>query len=87
MNKDKKDDSENGKGNSAIAFGYTFTGGMVFYFLLGFFLDKKFETGQFYTLCGIFLGLFYGFYEAWKLVQRQNYEDENKNNSNEDGDK
>ena len=47
------------------------------YFLLAFggnYLDKKFDSGPFYTLLGVFLATIWMFYEVWKIV-RKNGED------------
>jgi uncharacterized membrane protein YkvI len=36
---------------------------------LGHKLDERRGGGTTWTLCGIFLGLIYGFYEVWKMVR------------------
>ena len=64
------DKKSNPKGISFISIGYTMTGGMVFFSLGGYFLDKYFLTKPIYTLIGLFLGLFYCGYEIWKLIRK-----------------
>ena len=59
----------------AITLGYTLTAGMIFFTALGYYFDHSFKTEGRWTLCGMFMGLVYGAYEVWKLVQRIQRED------------
>ena len=45
-------------------------GGVVVFTLAGYYLDQKRGGGKAWTLCGIFMGLFYGAYEVWKVVRQ-----------------
>lgn len=44
--------------------------GMALFTWLGWWLDRSRGGGRAFTLCGMFLGLFYGFYEVWKVTRR-----------------
>ena len=50
--------------------GINLAAGMVVFAGIGFCIDKKFQTGPWGLLTGIFLGLVYGAYEVWKLLKR-----------------
>lgn len=55
---------------AAIAFGTQFAAGMAFFTAIGWWIDhRRAEGSQAFTLAGIFLGLFYGGYELWKLIR------------------
>lgn len=54
---------------AALSFGMTFTAAMVVFPALGWWIDQKRGGGQGFALAGIFLGLFYGGYELWKLIR------------------
>ena len=53
-----------------ISLGTQLAVGMVFFTLLGNWVDRKRGGGSGFTLAGIFLGLFYGGYEVWKLIRQ-----------------
>jgi F0F1-type ATP synthase assembly protein I len=44
--------------------------GVVVFTLVGYYIDQKRGGGKAWTLCGIFMGLFYGAYEVWKVVRQ-----------------
>lgn len=55
---------------SAIALGTNMVAGMALFTFLGYKLDQRRGEGRGFTLAGMFLGLFYGGYEVWKLVRQ-----------------
>ena len=72
---DKEDGTsfeERRKINPAIGFGTSFAAGMALFGLGGHWLDTKYDKEPLFTLIGIGLGLFYGAYELWKLIQITN---------------
>lgn len=44
--------------------------GVAVFTLLGYSIDQKRGGGKGWTLVGIFMGLFYGAYEVWKVVRQ-----------------
>ncbi|HAR67779.1 MAG TPA: hypothetical protein DCR55_16460 [Lentisphaeria bacterium] len=68
----------------ALSFGYTFTAGVLTFTFLGVWIGKKMnwpqEAG---VLGGLFMGLFYGAYELWKLIRMA---EQNENNDSTDKD-
>ena len=69
---DKPPESEQGSPGTgaALAFGTQFAAGMALFSALGWWVDhRRAEGSQAFTLLGIFLGLFYGGYELWKLIR------------------
>ena len=60
---------------TASSLGFNMLGGMVFFSLLGYYIDQKSGGGQAWTLGGMFLGLFYCGYEVWKIVRHAEKED------------
>jgi len=68
--------TEQGENNSAyqrkygpISLGYTLAAGMIFFTVLGFYLDHRLDSGGIWTLFGVLLGFVYGGYEVWKVVR------------------
>ena len=59
---------------TAISLGLNMAVGVVVFTLAGYWVDQKRGGGKAWTLCGIFLGLFYGAYEVWKVVRQINKE-------------
>lgn len=57
---------------TAIMLGLNMAVGVVVFTLAGYWLDQKRGGGKAWTLCGIFMGLFYGAYEVWKVVRELN---------------
>ena len=55
---------------SAIALGTNMVAGMALFTFLGYQFDQRRGQGRTGTLIGMFLGLFYGGYEVWKLVRQ-----------------
>lgn len=55
---------------SALALGTNMVAGMALFTFLGYKVDQKRGDGRAFTLIGMFLGLFYGGYEVWKLVRQ-----------------
>lgn len=56
---------------SAIALGTNMVAGIALFTFLGYKLDQlKGGEGRGGTLAGMFMGLFYGGYEVWKLVRQ-----------------
>ena len=53
---------------------------MAIFTALGWWIDKWRGGGQACTLAGIFLGLFYGGYELWKIVRELQREDSKPKN-------
>lgn len=49
--------------------GSVMAGGMLLFGLGGHWLDRRYGTGRLWLLVGLFVGLFYGFYETWKAVR------------------
>ena len=52
-----------------LSLGIQLAVGMVFFAGIGAWIDTKRGSGSAFTLVGIFLGLFYGGYEVWKLIK------------------
>lgn len=46
--------------------------GMLLFTLAGRWLDARYHTGVFWTVCGLLLGFAFGLYFTWKLVSRLN---------------
>ena len=64
---------------AALGYGTNFAAGMAVFAGLGWYIDhRRGEDGQGFSLAGIFLGLFYGGYELWKLVRVLQREAEKK---------
>lgn len=57
------------KYSSSLSLGINMVGGISLFSFIGFKIDQKLGGGSGFTLLGIFLGLFYGGYEVWKLVK------------------
>ncbi len=57
---------------TALSLGLNMATGVAVFTLAGYWLDQKRGGGKAWTLCGVFLGLFYGAYEVWKEVRRLN---------------
>jgi hypothetical protein len=55
-----------------VGLGWNLSVGMALFAFLGYWVDRKRGTGQFWTLWGVFLGLVYGAYEVWKAVREIN---------------
>jgi F0F1-type ATP synthase assembly protein I len=55
---------------AAISLGLNMAVGVVVFTLAGYYMDQKRGGGKGWTLCGIFMGLFYGAYEVWKVVRQ-----------------
>ena len=55
---------------TAISLGLNMAVGVVVFTLAGYWVDQKRGGGKAWTLCGIFMGLFYGAYEVWKVVRQ-----------------
>jgi len=68
-NNKKSQDKERWIRGAGITLGYNFAAGMLFFTGIGYWLDSKMLTDRTFTLCGLLLGLFYGFYEVWKIVR------------------
>jgi hypothetical protein len=54
---------------TAISLGLNMAVGVVVFTLAGYWMDQKHGGGKAWTLGGIFMGLFYGGYEVWKVVR------------------
>lgn len=55
-----------------ISLGINIAVGMVFFTMTGSWIDRKLGDGHFWTLVGMFLGVFYSGYEIWKLIRQNN---------------
>ena len=65
--------------SSATMLGYTIMAAVFFFAFIGYKLDEKFKNEKhLWTLCGVFVGFVYSGYEVWKLVKREQ-EEEQKN--------
>ena len=60
----------------AIGLGTQLAAGVAVFTGLGYYIDKKTGGGSGWTLVGIFLGLFYGGYEVWKVIRELNRDNE-----------
>ena len=58
----------------ALSLGWSTSVGMVLFALAGWFLDKRFQSGHWWTLTGIVMGFVYVGYEIWKALR--NVDDE-----------
>lgn len=54
---------------AALGLGLDIAVGMVVFVLGGWWLDRRRETGSFWTLFGLVLGLAYAAYEVWKFAR------------------
>jgi len=54
---------------AAVGLGSEFAGGIALFTFIGYKLDQHYQTGEIWTLVGIFLGLVSGFYQVWKIVR------------------
>jgi hypothetical protein len=54
----------------SLVLGTNLAVGMAVFAAGGYWIDQKRGGGGAFTLAGIFLGLFYGGYEVWKLIKR-----------------
>ncbi len=48
---------------------YVFVGNMILYSLIGYYIDKKFDIGN-YIVLFILFGIFMGFYSAYRIYMR-----------------
>jgi len=58
----------NGSHRKVLAATQTITGSLIGLGLLGYFLDKRFQTAPFLLLGGLLLGAFVGLYGLWKAM-------------------
>ena len=65
---------------TALSLGMNMAAGVAVFTAIGYYLDQKRGGGKAWTLCGIFMGLFYGGYEVWKVVREieRRYSDDQK---------
>ena len=56
----------------ALSLGMNFAAGMAFFTFIGYWIDRKRGGGLAFTVGGMFMGLLYGAYEAWKGVRLLN---------------
>ena len=61
-----------GRYQQGLNLGTMLVAGMVFCMMLGFLVDRKFDTLPFGTIGGIALGFVYGGYEMWKEIRLSN---------------
>ncbi len=57
-----------GSSRNVISAAYTLTGAVLGLGLLGYILDRKFETKPYLLLAGLLLGVVVGMYELWKVM-------------------
>ncbi len=57
-----------GSSRNVISAAYTITGAVLGLGLLGYILDRKFETKPYLLLAGLLLGVVVGMYELWKAM-------------------
>lgn len=67
---------------TATTLGLNMAVGMCVFTFLGYWIDQKRGGGQGWTLAGMFLGLFYCGYEAWKTIKR--FQNDSANNDEEE---
>ncbi len=53
----------------AVALGTNLAVGVAAFVLLGYYLDRRYGTGNRYTLGGFVFAMIYGAYEVWKAVR------------------
>ena len=58
--------------------GLNLVAGMIVFSYLGHLADKRFDISPWGLLSGMFLGLFYGGYEVWKIIRSDSDRDEKK---------
>ncbi len=61
-----------GRYQQGLNLGTMLVAGMVFCTMLGFLVDRKFDTLPFGTIGGIVLGFVYGGYEMWEEIRLSN---------------
>lgn len=52
-----------------ISTAYSLAGAYILFGVFGDWLDRKYQTGSRYTLCGLALAFVYTLYEIWKLAR------------------
>jgi len=73
IEKKDKQSPQNPQTNSLLLnLGLNMAVGMAAFSLAGYYLDQKTGEKGYWTLGGMFLGLFYCGYEVWKLIRRNN---------------
>ncbi len=58
------------KAGPYLNIGYTLFGSILFFAYLGYWVDKWSGTKPLFLIIGLFLGLFAGFYNMFKVLQR-----------------
>ena len=58
--------------------GLNLVAGMIVFSYLGYLADKHFNISPWGILTGMFLGLFYGAYEVWKIIRNDSSQDDKK---------
>ncbi len=59
--------------NNAISFGFNLVSGMIVFSGIGYWIDQRKGT-EYWTLIGMFVGLLYCGYEAWKLLSKGDHD-------------
>jgi len=75
-----------GKAGQAISLGTNIAVGMGLFTFLGYYVDKKMDSGFLWTLFGMGLGLVYGAYEIWKVIRLLNSADSSNKEDRSKGD-
>lgn len=85
MDDRKESNSKDRFNNSALSLGFSITGGVAVFALLGVYCDRRFHTSPIGLIAGILLGFLYSAYEVWKAVRETNGTNGiNKNSSKTD---
>ena len=58
----------------AVMLGLNFAVGMAIFSFVGYWIDQKRGGGLLFTISGMVMGLGYGAYEVWKVIQLLNEE-------------
>lgn len=70
------DNKEQPRNIPGVTLGINIAVGMALFTFTGNWIDSKLGDQHFWILIGMFLGLFYGGYEIWKLIRQSNNDQE-----------
>ena len=55
----------------AASASYTLIGAVIFFCIIGFYIDNQYKTIPWFTLLGLIIGLIIGFYELAKIIWKK----------------
>ena len=69
---------------SLVALGLNIVAGFALFVFLGHWIDGRYGTGAFWTVCGAFVGMAYMIYEMWKAARDINAAVDQKTDDDKD---